>query len=88
MRYKARPIVIEAVQFTGTFENLEVIRHWSNNEVRSYMGDGNGKIAKLTIFTLEGAMTAIPTDFIVRGTRGEYYPVKSAIFAEKYEAVE
>lgn len=40
-----------------------------------------------TIPTLEGVMLAVETDWIVKGTQGEFYPVKPEIFAEIYEAV-
>jgi hypothetical protein len=42
----------------------------------------------LEIRTLEGLMTAFPTDWIVRGVKGEFYPCKPDIFAATYEPVE
>ena len=42
----------------------------------------------LHIGTLEGTMTAVPGDWIIRGVQGELYPCKPDIFAETYEAVE
>ncbi len=38
--------------------------------------------------TLEGEMSASPGDWIVRGIKGEFYPVKPEIFAETYEVTE
>ena len=43
---------------------------------------------ELHIPTLEGAMTASPGDWIIRGVQGEFYPCKPDIFAETYEPVE
>lgn len=40
------------------------------------------------IYTLEGLMRAEHGDWIVRGVKGEIYPVKPDIFAETYEALE
>ena len=37
------------------------------------------------IATLEGVLIADVGDYIVRGIRGEIYPVKSDIFRETYE---
>lgn len=38
--------------------------------------------------TLEGDMTAQPGDWIIRGVKGEMYPIKPDIFAETYEPVD
>ena len=40
------------------------------------------------IGTLEGVMHAGPGDWIVRGVRGELYPVRDDIFEATYEPVE
>lgn len=90
--YRKKPVVIEAVQWTG--ENLrEVIaftdgppetksRHagmmWEHYEdlVRK---DG------LKIYTLEGKMDASLGDWIIKGVKGEFYPCKPDIFAATYE---
>ena len=42
----------------------------------------------LYILTLEGEMKANPGDWIIRGTRGEFYPCKPEVFAEKYKILE
>ena len=39
------------------------------------------------IATLEGVMQAKPSDWIIRGVQGEFYPCKPDIFAATYEAV-
>lgn len=40
------------------------------------------------IETLEGTMTASPGDWIVKGIKGERYPVKPDIFIKTYEPIE
>lgn len=98
MKYKAKPVVIEAIQLNW--------RNWG--DVCAFMGavisdanpgnrsnicsdpcgeQGPPWIA-LRIPTLEGVMIANHGDWIIKGTRGEFYPVKPDIFAAKYEAVE
>ena len=42
----------------------------------------------LMIRTLEGDMRATCGDWIIRGVRGEFYPIKESIFRETYERVE
>jgi hypothetical protein len=79
MKYRKKPVEIEAVQWTGS----------NKNEVKSFMnGQGewltNGYIG---IPTLEGTMIAAPGDYIIKGVCGEYYPCKSDIFQLTYEPV-
>lgn len=40
------------------------------------------------IETLEGTMTASPGDWIVKGVKGEIYPVKPDIFEETYSPLD
>ena len=44
--------------------------------------------ACIFIDTLEGTMKAVQDDWIVRGTRGEFYPVKPEPFTDTFEEVE
>lgn len=90
-KYRKRPVVIEAMQFTG--HNSTEIEGWflglgKCNEfavVGIYPGN-EGKI--ILINTLEGIMEALPGDYIIKGVKGEFYPCKPDIFAKTYEAVE
>lgn len=78
MKFRKRPVVVDAVRWTG--DNFE--------EMRLFTG---GKASKcnhmLVIATLEGEMHALPGDWIIRGISGEYYPCKDWIFEETYEPV-
>lgn len=81
-RYRKKPIVIEAVQFTGRNcrECLRFIGSdgWDNLELHD--------TDHPTIYTLEGVMTASPGDWIIKGVKGEFYPCKPDVFAATYEA--
>jgi hypothetical protein len=76
-RYRKRPIVIEAVQYDGSFP-LDFL----GDTEQVPMVDG-----RFTIETLEGTMTASVGDWIIRGVQGELYPCKPDIFEETYEPV-
>jgi len=69
-----KPIVIEAMQFTG--KNGWEIRQWSNSTVIESPDlepkEGNPTGEYLQIHTLEGVMTAIVNDWIIRGVNGEF----------------
>lgn len=51
------------------------------------MGDMYGDHQSLYISTLEGEHRVTPGDWIVRGVKGEHYPVKPDIFAATYDQV-
>lgn len=86
-KYVSRPIVIEAAQWNGTTirEAKEFCEKHGMPEFR--IGAING-MTGLIIPTLEGNHVASKGDYIVKGTAGEYYPVKPDIFEYKYAPVE
>ena len=75
-KYKTKPVVIEAVKWTGS--NIK--------EVKEFVGKNLGAV--LVIKTLEGDMRADKGDYIIKGLRGEFYPCKPDVFEKKYEEVE
>lgn len=90
MQYRKKPVVIEAVQFLRG--NWRIIERWSCGKiyvspVRERTKD-NPSGEYIQIETLEGVMTAIPGDWIIKGVAGEFYPCKPDIFEQTYELVE
>jgi hypothetical protein len=87
--YRKKPVVIEAYKFT--IENYMEIEKWSNGKVYSSPvlepTESNLHGLYLQINTLEGTMTAIPGDWIIKGISGEFYPCKPDIFDATYEKV-
>ena len=75
MKYRKKPVVIEAIQFTGNFSEVEVF----------VGGDAEFRDGQLVIATLEGAMRADHNDWIIKGVKGEFYPCKPDIFEMTYE---
>lgn len=88
-KFKKKPVEIEAIQYNG--HNSWEIEQWSNKQVYSSpvlepdLDNPSG--AYLQIKTLEGFMTAIPGDWIIKGVAGEFYPCKNDIFLLTYEEV-
>lgn len=78
-RYRKRPMVIEAIQFTG--KNFGEIYEFTDGSVEKYYDDF------CVIPTLEGNHIASVDDYIIRGIKGEYYPCKLDIFVETYEKI-
>lgn len=81
MKYRKKPIVIEAQQYDGTVESID----WLHGELMK----GNIKkfVDGLYIKTLEGFMQVSIGDFFIKGIIGEIYPCKPDIFAQIYEKV-
>lgn len=87
MKFRKKPVMIEAVQFDGTpASGLQVFDVFDipGSKFLPNMDD-LGSNCHLAIPTLEGTMIAAPGDWIIRGIKGEFYPIKPDIFAETYE---
>lgn len=80
MKYRKKPITIEAVQWTG--RNIEEIERFTGNKARY-----NLVLNTFEIETLEGTMIANVDDYIIKGVKGEFYPCKPDIFEQTYELV-
>lgn len=97
--YRKRPVVIQAVRWTGTAESATEVIDWAlsaGGTIRFHEGqwpydDGEkgtpGHPPTLAIDTLEGTMTASAGDFVIRGVQGELYPCRADIFEATYEPV-
>lgn len=84
MKYRKKPVVIEAIQWDGT--NYEEICEFVGTSLeRDARELYKGEASNLLIQTLEGTMEARIYDYIVKGVKGEFYPCKPDIFAETYE---
>ena len=93
MKFRKKPVVIEAIQFTKEVALERLIAHkpgpfglfvaGSCHPANRVLYD-----AHVTIPTLEGEMQANVGDWIIKGVKGELYPCKPDIFEATYEAVE
>ncbi len=78
MKFRKKPVVIEAEQFTkdytpeGVVVNAIPIEPWK---------------VTYTIQTLEGTMMLHYGDWVITGVRGEKYSCREDIFNETYEEV-
>jgi hypothetical protein len=91
MKFRKKPVVIEAIQWTGNnlreiieFTGLhESARKWTWEEYENVVAEKG-----LKIFSLEGPHLAAVDDFIIKGIKGEFYACKPDIFEATYEKVE
>lgn len=80
-QYRKKPVVVEAIQWNG--ENEVEVSRLMNEKTFSVQYPEN----TITIFTFEGEMKANLGDWIIKGVKGEFYPVKPDIFKETYDLV-
>lgn len=80
-KYIKKPITIEALQWGRNAINLIDGESFNIDDYNVYF---DGKEVVLIIHTLEGNMKCYPSDYIVRGVDGEFYPVKKEIFEKTY----
>lgn len=83
MKFRKKPVIIEAVQVTDSTFDAE---HPNPEHIVGVTYDPIGRCA--FIQTLEGKMRADIGDWIIRGVKGELYPCKPDIFEATYEPIE
>lgn len=74
MKFRKKPVVIEATQWFKMGDHAEVMEHLD------FPGPH--------VHTLEGPMKVSVGDWIIKGVKGEFYPCKPDIFAMTYDPVE
>lgn len=82
-KYRKKPLVVEAIQFKATKKSFNEIRKWIGKKFYYNYQD----YPRVFISTLEGAMGVKKNDWIIKGVKGEFYPIKNDIFLETYEKV-
>ena len=93
MKYRKKPIVVDAIQWTCN--NLNEVMNFIDSEFK-YDPNTDYVTSKfifckdskrLQINTLEGTMLVSKGDYIIKGVKGEIYPCKPDIFEKSYEEV-
>jgi hypothetical protein len=81
MKFRKKPVVIEAVQYTGND---------GDNPAANQLCYCSAYPAEKAphIHTLEGVMYVSAGDWIITGVKGERYPCKPDIFEATYERVD
>ena len=85
MKYRKKPVVIEARQYIGT--NWGQIQNWINKNSPDNPSSFVDRAGRIVIWTLEGEMRADVDDWVIQGVKGEFYPCKPDIFEATYESV-
>ncbi|MCK5614039.1 hypothetical protein KAR91_69895 [Candidatus Pacearchaeota archaeon] len=99
MKYRKKPVIIEAFQMTkerrqDNSEWPEWMHEAWNKDYHDPSSLGSSEYPnsdgtdRLTINTLEGHHMVSWDDYIIQGVQGELYPCKPDIFEATYEAVD
>jgi hypothetical protein len=90
MKYRKKPVVIEALQWDGSTEGRERIKkHWPEMSTAAPRSNPDDRtVSWWVIETLEGHHVVSVGDFIIKGIKGEFYPCKPDIFELTYEVAE
>lgn len=86
-KFRKIPVVVEAVQYNpgnGPQPWWDMQDFIGPENMIPYFLDEKGTFA---IRTLEGDMRVSPGDWVVKGIKGEFWPVKPDIFALTYEPI-
>ena len=84
MRYRKKPVEVEAIQLKAN----------NAGEVLTFCNENGNIVASsedcgaISIKTLEGTMLASIGDYVIKGVKGEFYPCKPDIFEATYDRVE
>ena len=88
--FRKKPVIIEAVRVKEILEYYHQqsrLPEWvrSNYDIGKLLRKESG--IELGVKTLEGYLTAGYNDWIIKGVKGEIYPIEETIFLETYEPV-
>jgi len=83
MKYRKRPVVIEAIQYQAELGNNRVMNWLAQqgaNVTNWLFHDG-----EITVPTLDGFKKARDGDWIIKAAAGDFYPCNPDFFARTYE---
>ena len=96
MKFRKKPVVIEAFKYDGDLMNQSgewYVPDWAVNAFKNsilYYDQLSSEEPPIELYikTLEGQMHVSVGDWIIKGVNGELYPCKPDIFEKTYEQVE
>lgn len=99
MKFRKKPVVIEATQYNPPEDKGYDDTQWDEvQRIADELGTDRDQFEEdtetatgkrfLVIETPEGFMTANPGDWIIKGVEDEVYPCAESIFTKTYDPVE
>jgi len=93
MKYRKKPIVIDAFKYDGDLINSVgkyYVPKWAEEASENgviFFHSTNTSPSEMFIKTLEGEMMVTVGDYVIKGVNGEIYPCKPDIFEKTYDKV-
>ena len=91
-KFRKKPIIVEAVQFTGSEEDAERLADWITDNWEDLEVDLDTDIEGDEVFIItkpDGTEMFCPKNgWLVKGIDGSIYPVKDETFKKVYELID
>lgn len=93
MKYRKKPMIIEAFQYDGDLKGQDgkyYVPEWAIKAFEQgilHFDNYDGKPSVLSISTLAGIQHVYPGDYIIRGVEGDIYAIEQCRFERTYEEV-
>jgi len=91
MRFRKRPVEVEAIRFVATTEGISELRDFCGSALGRVIKPSPSDPAEAEICTLEDGFTlvvrhiATEGDWVIRGVAGEFCPCEPEIFKATYD---
>ena len=92
---RKKPVLLEAMQLTGSGPHDIEVYQWIENHVGGFgpvelQGEQKGvsvdpRTGFMLLATPDGVKEAEPGDWIIRGIRGDFHPIKPDVFKATYD---
>ncbi len=86
MKYRNKPVIIEAMLVQVSYKNLKDIIEFVGPDKVCPIERRPDYVLKIK--TLVGNMAVGFGDYIIKDTKGEFCPIKAPLFEETYELIE
>jgi len=88
-KYRSKPVEVEAIQWDGTEETATTINEWIESRDAGFryslFPDHPSEVYNISHSDWNRVNVG---DWIIKGTKGEFYPVDPETFALRYEPVD
>ena len=89
MKIRRKPLVLDAHPFDGTEKSVAearlLLEHTRGPSKITFTKPNDGGEGWVTVVTNNGAVNVKKGEYIVRGPKGELYPIQADILAETYD---
>jgi hypothetical protein len=86
MRVRHKPTTVDATLWDGSAAALQELLELGLTVYRFEPTVGDPTVT-LVIPTTQGDGPALPGDYVIKGTQGEFYPIKPDVYEACYEVV-